>query len=310
MPLDEVLKDNKLSNEQKDRLIAAREAKNFAEKNLGLKSNGNYESFVSLDRDAVTYVVQVAFANELKSYKWRFPLVGALPYKGYFDKKRAEDEAARFHPDQYDTWVRGVRAYSTLGWFRDPLTSPMLAYSENDLVEIILHELTHTTLYIKSEAEFNERLATFIGVEGAKLFYHQKEGVDSPTVKRIEDEQKDLIKFSEFISKELKELREWYQKTSPDNIQRLKADRIAQIQKKFVDHLSPKLTTKIFSQFPTQKLNNAILLSFETYVSDLTDFEDLYQKLGKDLPRFIQAVRSLENSKQPDADLRALTDSI
>jgi predicted aminopeptidase len=306
VPVEKALKDPRLSPEQKEKLKLAEAAREFAQKKLGLKSNGNYASFVWLDRDAVTYVVQVAQADALKAYRWKFPFIGKVPYKGFFKKSLAEKEAASFPPEKYDTWIRGVKAYSTLGWFRDPITSPMLTYSDRDLVETIIHELTHTTLYIKSNADFNERLATFVGVEGSKKFYREKEGENSPTVLLIEKEQKDLQAFSEFISAELKDLRAWYQQEDKKEIPLHKKERIQKIQTDFEKRLQPKLSTDLFSDFPKRKLNNAVLLSYETYVSNLSPFQDLYEKLGRDLTRFMREVSKLKDSKTPDADLTSL----
>lgn len=310
IPIEEALKNPKLTSEQKAKLESAQEAKNFAESHLGLKSNGNYDSFVFLDRNAVTYVVQVAYANELKSYKWKFPIVGAVPYKGYFNKELAREEADRFPKEKYDTWIRGVRAYSTLGWFKDPITSPMLLYREHDLAETIIHELTHTTIYIKNHAEFNERLATFIGVEGAKLFYEKKEGLESKTKLLIENEQSDLELFSEFISKELEDLRTWYKETDEEKIDELKKPRLKEIQKRFDRRLKPRLKTDLFDGFSQRELNNAVLMSFETYVSDLSAFETVYNKLGRDLPKFIKEIQKLKKSKTPDLDLKDLSASL
>ncbi|NCN40749.1 aminopeptidase [bacterium] len=307
--IEKALQSGNLNEDQKRKLLVAREAKNFAQDQLGLKSNGNYESFVSLDRDAVTYVVQVAYADQLKSYKWRFPFIGAVPYKGYFNPEAAKKEADQFPETEYDTWVRGVRAYSTLGWFKDPITSPMLSYNEHDLAEVIIHELTHTTIYIKDAPEFNERLATFIGTEGTVQFYRIKEGEESPTGKRIKEEQEDLRKFSTFISKELKDLRAWYGSHEKDKIRKEKQERIREIQKRFSTQLKPELKTNIFDGFPKLKLNNARLLGYETYVSDLSEFQRLFLACNKDLRVFIEKIKSLKDSSNPEADLARLASS-
>lgn len=308
VPLEKALKNDKLSLEQKEKLQLASKAKDFSQESLGLVSNGNYSSFVALKRDAVTYVVQVAYADKLKSHKWNFPFVGKVPYKGYFKKELAEKEAKKFSTHEYDTWIRGVKAYSTLGWFKDPVTSPMLTYREVDLVETIIHELVHTTIYLKDQADFNERLATFIGIEGAKIFYTEKEGRDSPTKIQIELEQKDLHLFSKFITDEISKLRSWYQDHNSEEIKETKENRILEIQERFDKKLKPHLHTEIFSHFSKIKLNNAILMSYDTYVSDLSEFEDLYEKLKRDLPLFIKVVtEKLKNSKNPSSDLKALS---
>ncbi|MGE0529013.1 MAG: aminopeptidase, partial [Bdellovibrionales bacterium] len=179
-PITWVLENSHLTPEQKRKLQLVRKVKEFGESKLGLARSRNYTTFVQLDEPYVTYIVQAAYALELKPYLWRFPLVGAVPYKGYFRRKLAEEEASSFDPEKFDTYVRGVSAYSTLGWFQDSVLSSMLRYEDHDLVELILHESIHTTLYIKNAAEFNERLATFLGHEGMKMYYLETEGPHSP----------------------------------------------------------------------------------------------------------------------------------
>lgn len=308
--IEKVLKSDTLNENQKTKLTLAKEAKDFAETSLGLKSNGNYESFVALDRDAVTYVVQVAYADKLKSYKWSFPFIGAVPYKGYFIKEMAQEEAAKFPPEEYDTWVRGVKAYSTLGWFKDPLTSPMLKYSDQDLVEVIIHELTHTTIYLKNAADFNERLATFVGVQGAKMFFQSREGSDSKTAKLIDQEQLDLNAFSHFISEELAQLKEWYNTHSSEEIRKEKESRLKDIQNNYTLKLKPKMKTSSYDGFAKENLNNAILMSYNTYVSDLSDFQSLFDLSKRDLNVFMEHILSLKDSKDPSGDMRRLTESL
>ncbi|NJL24961.1 MAG: aminopeptidase, partial [Calothrix sp. SM1_5_4] len=162
-PIEHALRDSRLSEESKRKLRLVQEVKKFAEEDLKLKPSRNYTTFVQLDEPYVTYIVQASDAWELKPYLWHFPLVGKVPYKGYFRKALAEEEAAGFDRSKYDVFVRGVSAYSTLGWLQDSVLSSMLRYDDTDLVETIIHETLHTTLYIKSAAEFNERMATFMG---------------------------------------------------------------------------------------------------------------------------------------------------
>ena len=110
-------------------------AKAFGEDELGLKQSKNYTSFIQLDEPYVTYIVQAAEAFSLKPYHWHFPFVGDVPYKGYFKKNLAEEEAASLDKNLYDTSIRGVSAYSTLGWFEDSILSSMLRYEDHDLVD-------------------------------------------------------------------------------------------------------------------------------------------------------------------------------
>ena len=165
---------------------------------------------MQLDGPYVTYVVSAAPKDELVAYKWWFPIVGSLPYKGFPEPTGAHAEADELNKKGLDAYIRGVSAYSTLGWFSDPILSSMLEYKDYDLVDTIIHETVHATIYIKSEADFNERLAVFIGHKGTEAFYRQREGQDSKTLKAMADDTYDERLFSEFIFGEMHDLEAWY----------------------------------------------------------------------------------------------------
>ncbi|MCB9026222.1 MAG: aminopeptidase [Bdellovibrionaceae bacterium] len=304
-PIAEKLKDPSLDPLTKQKLLLVQETKMFAEKDLGLAQTNNYQSYVSLDRPYVTWIVQASEAFKLKDYQWWFPIVGHVPYKGYFAEESAQKEAKTFDSSKYDTYVRGVTAYSTLGWFNDPILTPMLRYENHDLVELIIHETVHATIYIKSQADFNERLATFIGQEGTKLFYLNKEGPLSATVKKIDDSIYDTQVFSEFITAELNNLRKWYERLEPKDKTVVKKElQIKAIQERFKNQIVPILRTEDFKGFAVRKLNNAILLSYETYVQDLSDFKKLFEKEDKDFKKFLNKCKELEKAEDPSAQLK------
>ncbi|MBV2167706.1 MAG: aminopeptidase, partial [Bdellovibrio sp.] len=193
------------------------------------------------------------------------------------------------------------------GWFNDPVLSSMLRYDDYDLVNTIIHETVHATLYIKQAADFNERLATFLGNKGAEQFYLKKEGPDSPTLKQIQQENEDHKLFSLFISTELNNLEKWYNELpATARSEEKRTERIRQIQEHFIKNLQPQLKTKAFDKFPELKLNNARLLVYKTYMQDLGDFEKLYQLLGQDYSRFIEKCKSLEGAKDPAQSLKDL----
>lgn len=297
------------------KLRLALEAKEFAEKKLGLKKTDNYTSFVYLDRPYVSYVVSAAKRYELTFYRWWFPIVGHIPYKGYFDPELAKTEARNMEAKGYDTYVRGASAYSTLGWFEDPILSSMLRYTDYDLVNLIIHETVHATIYIKSEADFNERLATFFGDIGAELFFKSKEGDDSATLKAASDNRSDEEKFSQFISREIDDLRKWYEaepnKTAPDFLERRKK-RFEKIQVAFDETLAPHMKNaryrdRLRKDLSPEILNNASLLAWRLYVYDLTDFQRAFEKLGGDPVRFLAFAKSLEKEKSPEEKLKAFS---
>ncbi|MEQ1666174.1 MAG: aminopeptidase, partial [Bdellovibrionales bacterium] len=169
-PVEEVIKNPKTPEGIRHKLELSLDVRSFIEKKLKLNVTKNYKTYVQLDRPYVTYIVTVAEKWELKNHLYWYPFVGRMPYKGFFKLENAKEEEATFDKDKYDTMLRGVSAYSTLGWFDDPLLSSMLNGSDYNLVNTLIHESTHASLYIKNNSNFNERLAMFIGNIGTELY--------------------------------------------------------------------------------------------------------------------------------------------
>jgi predicted aminopeptidase len=304
-PIAEVLQSDKVTDAQKAKLRLVQDVKAFGEEKLGLKKSKNYTSYVQLQDNYVTYIVQAAYAFELKPYLWHFPFVGDVPYKGYFIKSMAEDESHSFDPEKYDTYVRGVSAYSTLGWFQDSVLSSMLRYDDVDLAETILHETVHATLFIKNGADFNERLATFLGHEGMRLYYLQKEGENSPHLKQAMDDTHDQKLFSAWITKQVVDLKAWYEQNKGNVTKETKAARLKELQESFVHDVKPKLLTKAYGEFEKRELNNALILAYKTYEYSLEDFEKLYKHFGNDYGKTLEWLKGLEKDKHPEEALKA-----
>ncbi|MCB0369883.1 MAG: aminopeptidase [Bdellovibrionales bacterium] len=305
VPIEKALKDPSLSKEEKQKLELALQVREFADKQLNLNAEENYTTFVKLDRPYVSYAVSAAPKWKLESYLWSFPIVGKVPYKGYFSKSDAEAEADELKKKDLDVYVRGVPAYSTLGWFKDPLLSSMMSYKEHDLVNTIIHESVHATLFIKSAADFNERMATFIGNKGMELFYLQKEGEDSSTLKLIKDENSDDDLFSLFITKELNDLILWYSSINADEkSDHLRNQKFQSIQEKFKKEILPKLKTNTWKRFSDWNLNNARLVVFKTYMKDLNDFNELFDLVDKNFSNFLNECKKLETVKDPEKSLK------
>jgi predicted aminopeptidase len=305
VPVEEALKDTSLSAEQKRKIQLAVDAHQFAIDHLNLKKTKAYTTYTQLDRPYVTYVVSAAPKNELKHYLWKYPLVGEMPYRGYFNKAGAEEEQKEMHDQGYDTYMRGVSAYSTLGWFNDPILSTMLNMPDSDLVNTIIHETVHATIFIKSEADFNERLAVFIGNKGTELFYSHLEGPDSKTLETIKQENQDEKVFSAFISRELNDLEKWYSERLNSKIDESERRlRIEKIRTDFAKEVRPLISKDMFRGFETAEFNNARLLTYRLYLQDLSDFEALFAQLGGDFPKLVQFCKDLEKQKDPQGYLR------
>lgn len=310
VPIEEALNDPSLKENEKKKLELAQKVRLFAEQELHLSSNQNYSSFVKLDRPYVTYVVSAAYKWELKHFEWPYPFVGKMPYKGYFNEADAKEESNELAKQNLDTYMRGVSAYSTLGWFKDPLLSSMLTYTDYDLTNTIIHETVHATLYIKHAADFNERLATFLGGKGAEIYYLKTEGPNSPTLAEVKKDNQDDKLFSEFISAELKNLESWYKTLAPqERTEEKRTLRIAEIQRRFKEEIQPKMLTKNYLKFANVQLNNARLLIYKTYMQDLKDFEKLFEISNHDFVTFLDYCKKLQGEDHPEKTLKFLITS-
>jgi predicted aminopeptidase len=304
---ESILKRNDLTEDQRRKILLSQEVRDFALKELKLHSNGNYTKVTWLDRPYVIWSVSASDAWRVKPYEWSFPIVGKVPYLGFFNQKDAEEKEKEMAALGFDTYLRGVSAYSTLGWFADPLLSSMLNYDDEYLAETLVHELVHTTIWVKNSVDFNERLASYAGQKGAELFYLKKEGINSPSYKKMQDATYDDKIFSAFITKQVKELDEWYQNLKPEEkTVENKQARIKKIQELFKEKIKPQLKSKNWARFEETKLNNARLMMYRTYMSDFSAFDRLWEKSKGDFTLFIEKCKALKNSKNPDQDLAAL----
>lgn len=303
VPIKEALKSKSLTDKEKGKLKLSLSIRKFAENKLKLATTNNYTSYVKLKSKYPTYTISAADKYQLKSYFWSFPFVGKVSYKGFPQKQQAKDEAKHFPKDKYDVYIRGAGAYSTLGWFDDPIFSSMLRYSEHDFVNVIIHETVHATIYIKDHTDFNERIATFIANEGTKKYYESKEGANSKTIALIQKEHHDEKLFSEFLSREMDSLKKWYedQKTIDENI---KEKRLKSMMTKYENSILPRMKSKKYKNFSKFPLNNAALLGLKTYHYDLSDFKKIYAHFNNNFDSFLSYCKKLEDNDDPEKALK------
>lgn len=171
--VDTVIADPETPALLRERLTLTRSMLAFAQTELGLPAAGQYRHFVELDRDAVVYNVMAAPRYGFEPVLWCFPIAGCVAYRGYFARSRAEAKAADLAASGLDVYVGGAAAYSTLGWFDDPLLSSFIWREEADLAELLFHELAHVRIYLSGDTTFNESFATFVGREGAERWLEQ-----------------------------------------------------------------------------------------------------------------------------------------
>jgi len=165
-PIGDVVRDPNLDPRVRDKLAWVIEARTFAREALGLEFGDVYSTYVELESDTLAHILSAAPIGRLEAKTWWFPIVGRVPYRGYFDLEDALAAERDLVEDGYDTFLRPTAAFSTLGWFSDPVLSTFLAADEVDLVDTVIHELTHVHLFLPGAARFNESFAQFIGGVG------------------------------------------------------------------------------------------------------------------------------------------------
>jgi predicted aminopeptidase len=169
-PIREVLADEQFPDSLKKKLILVDAVRKFAVDSLGLKDTKNYQTVYDQKGQEILWVVTASEPFRLAEKQWHFPVLGAVPYKGFFNKALALKEKAHLEAAGWDVSIRNPGGWSTLGWFTDPILSGMLERNEGDLASLIIHEMVHATIFVKDSSDFNENLASFIGDRGAEQF--------------------------------------------------------------------------------------------------------------------------------------------
>jgi predicted aminopeptidase len=309
VPLEEL---SGQSTTEEERRFAERVAdiRRFAMEELGLKESKNYTRYVAIDRDYLAAVVSACAPDSFTRYEWRFPVVGTVPYKGFFDPEDARKEAAKLRADGFDVWVRGVDAFSTLGWFRDPLYSYMKDYSAYALADLIIHELLHATVFVKGQVQFNEQLAEFVGSTGARLYIESRFGSDSPEYREIGSKAADRMAFREFTGALIAELETLYAGNLSREEKLSEKERIIKAaQEHFAAEYDALFSSENYRNFAELPLNNAYLDLYRLYYEEDNFFLELYQTTcgptAAGLRRFVNAAKTLKSTgRRSVGDLR------
>ncbi len=278
--IQDVLEDPAIDLEIKRKLSLVREVRVFAERRLGLDSGRSFRSFTATNKDTLVMVVSAAPEFELRWKTWWFPIVGRLPYKGFFNFADAEREADRLASQGYDTYVRPSAAFSTLGWFPDPVLTPALRGDELSIAETVIHEITHTTFFARGQAQFNESFANFVGHRGTIEFFCDARG-DAEPCRRAEERWHDARVFGEFFQSVRVPLEELYASQLPsEEMRRTKQEIIEAAVQRFESRVIPDLRSGQYRGLDAGTIDNAWLLSRLLYYERLEDFEALYTRLG------------------------------
>jgi predicted aminopeptidase len=298
-PISELLAADTTDKELKKRLQLALEIREFAASDLGLPDNDSYRSYVDLQRPYVVWNVVATPEFSLEPVTWCFPVVGCLPYRGYYHQEDAEAFAAGLQGQGQDTATYGVAAYSTLNWFSDPVLNTFSSYSEEYLAGMIFHELAHQMAYVPGHADFNEAYAETVervGVE--RWFQHQG---DPEKAASTADRQSINRQFIDLVLATRQKLQELYHGDLGTAAMREQKTRLlAEFQEQLRDFRNRQQLLSGFKKWLDPGLNNALFSSVSTY-NDLTPaFEQLLSLKNGNLIIFHAEVKRLAKLEQAE----------
>lgn len=294
-PVARVVKNPRTPDAVREKLNHVQKVREFA-RTLGLHVDEQYTSYVDWPHDRIVTLVSATAPSSIAPVTFQFPIAGRVPYKGYFDEARAEKEAARLRSAGNDVCLSPVRAYSTLGWFDDPVTAPMLQHDIVSLTEVILHELTHATIYAAGHSDFNEAVATFAGQEAAARFFEATQGPDSREALAARQRARDLHKISAVKLEFRNRVAALY--TTPFHPAeqakaraRLEAEARAALR---------ALDLEVFDAARVAEhaeLNDACLALVGTYHTDVPKYQAQYEALGRDFPAWLDATQNTAKAR-------------
>ena len=277
-PVSEYLQNPEFSKQKKEKLKLIEKAKRFAEDSLGIKKTKNYSTLYddSTKGSLTMWVLTACKAFEFTPYEWKFPIIGTFSYKGYFNKKQAKKEEKELSQEGYDTGIRTAGAWSTLGWFNDPIMGNLLDDSDGYIVETIIHELTHATIYVKNDVAFNENLAVFIGHKGALLFLKNEFGKESKEYIEYLNNWKDRKTFKDYVLETSIKLKQRYANFTPTDDYKKKEEVKNNLLQEFVigiNQLDIKNKKNYSKRFKKKLPNNTFFMSYIRYNASLDQFE-------------------------------------
>jgi predicted aminopeptidase len=288
------------------RLVLA--ARAFAAESIGLRAKESFTTYSQLDRDTLVLVLSGAYRDRLASKTWWFPIVGRVPYKGFFDFPGAKTAAKQLERDGFDVYLRPSPAFSTLGWFNDPLLSTSLAADSIDLANTVIHELTHNTFYAPGQAVFNESFASFVGARGSAWLFRSRgapAAADQADARWADDKVMARFWAQLYVS-----IDSGFRAHPSDSSARVAArDSIyRRARRQLIDEWGPRLKTYSPRGLERVRLDNAALLAHRIYATDLDVFDAVWVSQRGNLRATVLRIIDLAKSRPKDP-FGALRDS-
>ena len=303
-PISDIVADAATPPELRSTLRLVLDAREYAVR-LGLEAGDTYTTFTDVGRDTLLLVLQAAPRDCICPYTWKWPIVGRMPYKGFFDADEGRRAADRLAARGYDTYLRPAGAFSTLGWFNDPLLSTAVSRDSTELVATVLHEIAHNSLYVKSATPFNESFAQVIGYRAAQAFFTERG--DTASARYAGERLHDEVVLGRFYAELTARLNALYA-TRPDSAAldsgRAEAGRWSREQ--LEGPVGDSLRTFTIGRLPDRPVNNARLIGATIYRTKLELFDAWYQRQGRDVSRMVASLRELMEGAEGDAAFERL----
>jgi predicted aminopeptidase len=305
-PVLPIIRDVNVHVDLRRRLAVAVIARRFAKERLALNVTNQYRSAVFLTAPAIVYVVSAAPKDALVPYLWRYPVVGALPYRGHFSLEDAEGEADRLEGQGLDVSVRPVTVYSLLGLAPDPIVSSMLyRRDELDVIETVIHELAHATVFAADAGAFNEGLATFIGKEGRRQLVRERFGAGSAVAARVVADDEDADAYARATAALAFDLRVLYAQSATRDAQSI-VDEKQRIFARHQAHWQSEVATTLHSyRLRSARLpeNNAALAAVGIYSLKQQLYARAFESCGGDWRCFVSLLRRVAADDDPETRL-------
>lgn len=302
-PIDELLAEPTTAKRLRERLELVRDIRRFASTDLGLPDNGSYTRYAQLDRPYVLWNIFATPELSLKLVNWCFPIAGCISYRGYYSKADADRFAEQLRADGFEVYVGGVPAYSTLGWFDDPVLSSFIYYGEGELARLIFHELAHQVLYVPGDSTFNESFATAVEQAGVQRWLARRsDALLSEDYRAYERRRTDFIAL---LKKHRAMLEAVYAANQSDDDKRRGKAAVFQALKAEYQVLRTRWGGFAgYDRWFEQPLGNPHLASVATYTDAVPGFLRMLEAEGGELPKFFEAARALSRLDKAQRDER------
>lgn len=302
-PIAEITARPTLADKTRSQFELIQSILHYAE-SLELETGDNYTTYYDTGDKPISWNVSASPPERFEAHLWEFPFVGAVPYKGFFKLDLAILQRDTLIAKGYDSILRPVSAYSTLGFFSDPILSGMLNYQPDQLADLILHELTHATAYAPGKTDFNETMATFVGHQGSLLFLTHHFGADTPLLQLAQQRRADSALFRSFMVETVASLDSLYSLELPRAVVMRQRTTVFAQRKLDFALIRSRFSRNSYDAFLDWKLNNARLLSYRRYHSDLDLFAAVYRHQGADLASTIRVFAQCADQDDPWQCLR------